>query len=103
MCQSLEIVNSTDHIVKGEINCMAIFCISHYFFMKPNSKWQSDKKRICPIVEVSAEIKTPRGIFIAKPYTSIGTFHGRFEVIELRKNLFKVIRSRNPKVHRLHS
>ncbi|TDX84908.1 hypothetical protein [Epilithonimonas xixisoli] len=95
MSQPLEIVNSTDHIVKGEVTYMTIFCTSHYFFVKPNSKWKSEKRGICPIVEVSAEIKTPRGIFTAKPFISIGTTHSRFEVVELRENIFKVIRMRN--------
>lgn len=95
MSQLLEIVNSTDHIIKGEVTYMTIFCTSHYFFVKPNSKWKSEKRGICPIVEVSAEIKTPRGIFTAKSYITIGTTHSRFEVVELRENIFKVIRMRN--------
>jgi len=98
MPQPLEIVNSTDHIIKGDVTYMTIFCANHYFFVKPNSKWQSEKRGICPIVEVSAEIKTPRGIFKAKPYFSVGTTHSRFEVVELRENVFKVVRMRNAKV-----
>ena len=95
MSQSLEIVNSTEHIIKGEVTYMTIFCTSHYFFAKPNSKWKSEKRGIFPIVEVSAEIKTPRGIFTAKPYITIGTTRSRFEVVELRENIFKVVRMRN--------
>lgn len=98
MSQSIEIINSTDHIVKGEVTYMTIFCANHYFFVQPNSKWQSEKRGICPIVEVSAEIKTPRGTFMAKPYFSVGTTHSRFEVVELRENVFKVLRMRNAKV-----
>ncbi len=97
MSHSLEIVNSTDHIIKGEVTYMTIFCASHYFFVKPNSRWKSEKRGICPIVEVSAEIKTPRGTFTAKPYISIGTPHSRFQVVELRENVFKVIRMRQAK------
>lgn len=97
MSHSLEIVNSTDHIIKGEVTYMTIFCASHYFFVKPNSRWKSEKRGICPIVEVSAEIKTPRGTFTAKPYISIGTTHSRFQVVELRENVFKVIRMRQAK------
>lgn len=95
MSQPLEIINSTDHIIKGEVTYMTIFCTSHYFFVQPNSKWKSEKRGICPIVEISAEIKTPRGIFLAKPFLSIGTTHSRFEVVELRENVFKVVRMRN--------
>ncbi len=97
MSQPLEIINSTDHIIKGEVTYMTIFCASHYFFAKPNSKWRSEKRGICPIVEISAEIKTPRGTFTAKPYISIGTTHSLFEVVELRENVFKVVRMRNAK------
>lgn len=100
MSQSLEIVNSTDHIIKGEVTYMTIFCASHYFFVKPNSKWRSEKRGICPIVEVSAEVKTPRGTFAAKPYFSVGTTHSRFEVVELRENVFKVVRMRNKKAQK---
>ena len=97
MSHPLEIVNSTDHVIKGEVTYMTIFCASHYFFAKPNSKWRTEKRGICPIVEVSAEIKTSRGTFIAKPYFSVGTTHSRFEVVEVRENHFKVTRMRNPK------
>lgn len=100
MSHSLEIVNSTDHIIKGEITYMTVFCPSHYFFVKPNSRWRSEKRGICPIVEVSAEIKTPRGSFIAKPFISIGTTHSRFEVVELRENVFKIMRMRNEKIEK---
>lgn len=100
MSQAIEIVNSTDHIVKGEVTYMTIFCANHYFFVKPHSKWQSEKRGICPIVEVSAEIKTPRGTFQAKPYFSVGTTHSRFEVVELRENVFKVLRMKNAKVEK---
>ena len=95
MSQPLEIVNSTDHSIKGEVMYMTIFCTSHYFFVKPNAKWKSEKRGICPIVNVSAEIKTPRGIFTAKSYITIGTTHSRFEVVELRENIFKVVRMRD--------
>ncbi|WDF47772.1 hypothetical protein PQ459_04615 [Chryseobacterium sp. KACC 21268] len=100
MSQPIEIVNSTDHIIKGEVTYMTIFCASHYFFVKPNSTWRSEKRGICPIVEVSAEIRNSRGIFIAKPYYSVGTTHSRFEVVELRENVFKVVRMRNAKVEK---
>lgn len=92
MSQPLEIVNSTDHFIKGEVTYMTIFCASHYFFVEPNSDWLSEKRGICPIVEISAEIKTPRGTFKAKPFFSIGTKQSRFEVVELRENIFKVLK-----------
>lgn len=101
MPHSLEIVNSTDHIVKGEVTYMTIFCASNYFFVKPNSKWRSEKRGICPIVEVSVEIKTPRGIFTAKPFISVGTSHGRFEVVELKENIFKVVKMKNAETNEL--
>lgn len=100
MSHPLEIVNSTDHIIKGEVTYMTIFCANHYFFLKPHSNWRSEKRGICPIVEVSAEVKTPRGTFKAKPYFSVGTTQSRFEVVELRENVFKVIRLRNSKIEK---
>ena len=97
---TLEITNSTDYIISGEVSYMTIFCSSHYFFVKPNTIWRSEKRGICPIVEISAVIKTPRGTFTAKPFMTIGTHHSRFKVVELRENVFKVIRMRNAKVEK---
>ena len=71
---------------------MTIFCSSHYFFVKPNSIWKSDKRGICPIVEVSAIVTTPRGTFTAKPYISIGTTHSLFEVVQVKENVFQVVK-----------
>lgn len=101
MPQSLEIVNSTDYIIRGEVTYMTIFCTSHYFFVKPSSGWKSEKRGIFPIIQVSAEIHTPRGIFTAKPYISVGTNYNRFEVVELRENVFKVVRKKNSEAKKL--
>lgn len=92
MSNSLEIINSTDHIIKGEISYMTIFCINHYFYVKPHTTWRSEKRGICPIIEVSATVKTPKGTFTAKPFISIGTGHSLFEVVQTKENAFKVIR-----------
>lgn len=93
--QSLKIVNSTNYIIKGEVTYITIFCTNHYFFVKPKAVWKSEKRGVCPIVEISAEVKTPRGIFNAKPYISIGTSHSSFEVVEIRENIFKILKMKN--------
>ncbi|MDP9957305.1 hypothetical protein J2X97_002974 [Epilithonimonas hungarica] len=95
MSSPIEIINSTNYIISGEISYMTVFCSSHYFFVKPNTNWESEKRGICPIVQVSAMIRTPRGVFTAKPFVSIGTAYSSFEVIQTRENVFCVIRSRN--------
>jgi len=95
MSSPLEIINSTNHIISGEVSYMTVFCSNHYFFVKPKNNWRSEKRGICPIIEVSATIKTPRGIFVAQPYISIGTTHSLFEVVQIRENVFKVRRVRN--------
>ncbi|WP_312822290.1 hypothetical protein [Epilithonimonas sp.] len=95
MPNSLEIKNSTNYIISGEVSYMTIFCSSHYFFVKPNSIWKSNKRGICPIVTVSAIVKTPRGTFSAKPYLTSGTTQGNFEVVELKENVFKVIKMKS--------
>lgn len=97
MSSSIEIVNSTNYIISGEISYMTVFCSSHYFFMKPNTNWKSEKCGICPIIEVSAIVRTPRGVFTAKPFVSIGTTYSSFEVIQTKENIFSVIKLRNTK------
>lgn len=97
MSTPLEIINSTDYIITGEISYMTVFCSNHYFFVKPHTIWKSEKRGICPIIEVSATVRTPRGTFVAKPFISIGTNHSLFEVIQTRENVFKVMRMRNGK------
>lgn len=95
MSSPIEIVNSTNYIISGEISYMTVFCSSHYFFMKPNANWRSEKRRIFPVLEVSATIRTPRGTFTAKPFISIGISQNLFEVIQVRENIFQIIRLRN--------
>lgn len=94
----IEIVNSTNHVISGEISYMTVFCSSHYFSAKPHSAWKAQKRGICPIIEISALVKTPRGTFIAKPYISIGTTHNLFELVQTAENMFRVIRLRNSTV-----
>ncbi|WP_379966441.1 hypothetical protein [Epilithonimonas sp. UC225_85] len=95
--QSVEIINSTNYIISGEISYMTVFCRDTEFILNPYSAWQS-QKRICPIVEITAFIKTPDGFFTAKPFISIGTTHQTFEVIQTEKQDFRVIKARNVKV-----
>jgi len=97
MSSSLEIVNATEYIISGEISYMTVFCTSHYFFVKPFDNWTPDKRKICPIVEVSAAIRTPRGIFHAESYISMGSHHHVFEVTQTRENIFKVIKKETEK------
>lgn len=94
MSSSLEIINSTDYTISGEVSYMTVFCSNHYFFVKPHSDWKSEKRSICPIIEVSATVRTPRGLFAAQPYISIGTTHNLFEVVQIRENVFKVMKMR---------
>lgn len=96
MSSSIEIINSTDYSISGEISYMTVFCSNKYFFAKPDSYWKSEKYGICPVVEVSAIIKTPRGTFVAKPYLSRGTSHSLFEVAQVRENIFVVRRLTKP-------
>lgn len=98
MSSPLEIINSTDYIISGEVSYMTVFCSNHYFFVKPHSDWKSEKRGICPIIEVSATVRTPRGLFVAQPYISIGTTHSLFEVVQIRENVFKVVRMRNSNI-----
>jgi len=100
MSSSLEIINSTDYSISGEVSYMTVFCSNHYFFAKPDSNWKSEKRGICPIIEVSAIIKTPRGIFVAQPYFSMGTSQSIFEVVQIRENVFKVKRMRKSNIEK---
>lgn len=40
-------------------------------------------------------VKTPRGTFSAKPHITTGTTQGKFEVVELKENVFKVIKMKS--------
>lgn len=100
MSSPLEIINSTDYIISGEVSYMTVFCSNHYFFVKPHSDWKSEKRGICPIIEVSATVRTPRGLFAAQPYISIGTTHSLFEVVQIKENVFKVLRVRNSTIEK---
>jgi len=93
MSSKLEIVNSTDYIITGKISYMFVLFSCHFFFVKPKKKWEADKRKGWPIIEVSAKVRTPRGTFMAKPYISLGTNKGNFEVIQTRENVFKVVRT----------
>ncbi len=93
MSSKLEIVNSTDYIITGKISYMFVLFSCHFFFVKPNKKWETAKRKGWPIIEVSAKVRTPRGSFPAKPYISLGTNQGNFEVVQIRENVFKVIRT----------
>ena len=93
---SVEVVNSTNYPISGEISYMTVFCSDTDFTVEPNSKWESEK-RICPIVEILAFVVTPKGVFYAKPFVSIGTTHTLFEVIQTGDFEFRVVKMRNIK------
>lgn len=93
---SIKIVNSTNYPISGEISYMAVFCDDTDFTVEPHSTWQSEKC-IFPIVEILAYVITPAGVFLAKPFISIGTIHNLFEITHTEDCNFRVVKMRNLK------
>ena len=94
MSYSLEIINNTDYIIKGEISYSGLFSPFHYFFLQPHSSWESQRRKLWPIILISAIVRTPAGIFKTKSFFSVVSGHHVFEVVNVKKNTFRIIRRR---------
>lgn len=93
---SLEIINSTNYSISGEISYMTVFCNDVDFTVQPNYTWKSEK-RLCPIVEILAFVITENGVFLAKPFISMGTMHDSFEIVQNGDCNFRVIKMKRVK------
>ena len=93
---SVEVVNSTNYTISGEISYMSVFCSDNDFTVQPHSTWTSEK-RIWTITEIQAFVVTPAGVFLAKPFISIGTTHHLFEVTHTADCNFRVVKMKNVK------
>lgn len=89
MSSSLEIINSTEYVVTGEVSFLTAFLVNQSFFLTPHNI-QTTKKRMMPVTEITASVRTPRGIFYVKTSFPFGTYHQSFEIVQLRENIFTI-------------
>jgi len=89
MCSLLEIINRTEYVVTGEISFLTVFFVNQPFFLTP-FKSQISRRRIMPLVKITASVRTPRGIFYIKSSFPWGTYHQSFEIIQQKENIFTI-------------
>ena len=93
---AVEVVNSTNYPISGEISYMTFFSSDIDFTLEPNSVWKSEK-HIRPIVEILAFVITDNGVFLAKSFISLGTIHHSFEVVQNNDSSFRVVKMKKVK------
>jgi hypothetical protein len=87
----VDIHNSTNFIVRGEVKYLSRFCSNDEFWITPNTHW-SHSRGVCLIYEIEVTVRTPSGDVPAKRYESSGTSYSKFAVIQVGPNEFEVTR-----------
>lgn len=88
---NVNLINSTNYIVEGEIAYASAFCKNDSYTITPFTQTNLSRG-VCLITGISAKVRTPDGDFVATPYESSGTSYSQFAVIQTGLKSFMVTR-----------
>ena len=88
----VQILNSTQYVVRGTIHYLTEFCDNDDYYITPGTIWTRPSRVVCLITKVDALVTTPNGDIWATPYESSGTSYGQFAVIQTGPASFEVTR-----------
>lgn len=88
----VEIYNSTNYDVSGNVDYASIFCSNDSYTVTPLTTWKASSRGVCLLTKITATVKTPNGDIVAIPYESSGTSYSQFAIIQKTPTIFAVTR-----------